>query len=48
MRPDIDIEIAMLTLTGAAMARGKCDTVPRDAEFAERIVDSLLLGLTPR
>jgi AcrR family transcriptional regulator len=48
LRADIDIEIALLTLTGAAMARGKCDTVPRDAEFAGRIVDNLLLGLTPR
>jgi len=48
LRPDIDVEIAMHTLTGAAMARGKCDTVPRTREFAERIVDSLLLGLAPR
>ena len=48
LRPDIDIEIAMLTLTGTAMARGKCETIERNAEFAERVVDSLLLGLTPR
>ncbi len=48
LRPDIDVEIAMLTLTGAALARGKCETMPRTPELAERIVDSLLLGLTPR
>ncbi len=48
LRSDIDVEIAMHTLTGAAMARGKCDTVPRTRKFAERIVDSLLLGLAPR
>ena len=48
LRPDIDIEIALLTMTGAAMSRGKCDTIERNAEFAERVVDSLLLGLTPR
>jgi AcrR family transcriptional regulator len=48
IRSDVDVEIAMLTLTGTAMARGKCETVELNAEFAERVVDSLLLGLTPR
>ena len=48
LRPDIDIEIAMLTLTGTAMSRGKFETIERNAEFAERVVDSLLAGLTPR
>ncbi len=48
LRPEIDIEIVMTTLTGAAMSRGKCDAVERNAEFAERVVDTLLLGLTPR
>ena len=66
IRPDIDIEIAMLTLTGTAMSRGKCEKAEPDAEcekaepdaecekvernagFAERVVDSLLLGLAPR
>jgi AcrR family transcriptional regulator len=48
LRPGIDVEIAMLTLTGAALARGKYETIPRTPEFAECIVDSLLLGLTPR
>ena len=48
VRADLDVEIAMLTLTGAAMSRGKYETVPHDAEFAARVVDSLLLGLAPR
>ncbi len=48
LRPDLNVEIAMLTLTGAAMSRGKCDTVGHNADFAEEVVDSLLLGLTPR
>ena len=44
IRPDLDIEVAMLTLTGAAMSRGRCEIIPHDGEFAERVVDSLLLG----
>ncbi len=48
IRPGLDIEVAMLTLTGAAMSRGRCEIVPHDGEFATRVVDSLLLGLTPR
>ena len=37
----------MLTLTGAAMSRGKCDTIERNAEFAERVVDSHAPGPHP-
>jgi AcrR family transcriptional regulator len=48
LRADLDIEIILLTLTGAAMSRGRCEIVPHDGEFAERVVDSLLLGLAPR
>ena len=48
LRPDLDVEIAMLTLTGAAMSRGKYDTVGHNEDFAEHVVDSLLLGLPPR
>ena len=48
IRPDLDIEVAMLTLTGAAMSRGRCELIPHDEEFATRVVDSLLLGLSPR
>jgi AcrR family transcriptional regulator len=47
IRPDLDIEVAMLTLTGAAMSRGRCEIIPHDGEFAERVVDSLLLGFAP-
>jgi hypothetical protein len=46
--PDLDVEVAVLTLTGAALSRGKCDTTPRTPEFAQRIVDSLLAGFAPR
>jgi AcrR family transcriptional regulator len=48
LRADLDIEIILLTLTGAAMSRGRYEIVPHDGEFAERVVDSLLLGLAPR
>jgi AcrR family transcriptional regulator len=48
IREDLDIEVAMLTLTGAAMSRGRCEIVPHDEEFATRVVDSLLVGLAPR
>jgi AcrR family transcriptional regulator len=47
IRPELDIEVAMLTLTGAAMSRGRCEIIPHDGEFAERVVDSLLLGFAP-
>jgi AcrR family transcriptional regulator len=48
LRADLDTEIILLTLTGAAMSRGRYEIVPHDGEFAERVVDSLLLGLAPR
>jgi AcrR family transcriptional regulator len=48
LRPDIDVEVAVLALTGAVLARGKHDTPPADPGFATRVVDELLLGLTPR
>ncbi len=48
IRPDADVEIAMLALTGAVMARGKHDTPRADPGFATRVVDELLLGLAPR
>jgi AcrR family transcriptional regulator len=47
IRPDLDIEVAMLTLTGAAMSRGRCEIIPHDEEFAERVVNSLLRGFGP-
>ena len=48
LRPDVDIEIAMLTMSGAVMARGKHDTVPAEPGFAVRVVDELLRGLAAR
>jgi AcrR family transcriptional regulator len=48
LRPDIDVEVAMLLLTGAVMARGKHDPTPAAPGFVERAVDELLAGITPR
>jgi AcrR family transcriptional regulator len=48
LRPDTDIEIAMLTLTGVIMAREKTPDREFDADFAARLVDGLLLGLSAR
>jgi AcrR family transcriptional regulator len=48
VRPDADVEIAMLALTGAVMARGKLDAPRPDPAFAARVIDELLLGLAPR
>jgi AcrR family transcriptional regulator len=48
LRPDTDIEIAVLTLTGAVMARGKHDTTPAAPGFAARVVAELLRGIAPR
>jgi hypothetical protein len=46
LRPDTDVEIAMLTLTGAIMAQEKDGTL--DDDFAVRLVDGLLQGLSVR
>jgi AcrR family transcriptional regulator len=48
LRPDTDVEIAVLTLTGAVMARGKHDTTPAAPAFAARVVDELLRGIAAR
>ncbi|MBV9446822.1 MAG: TetR/AcrR family transcriptional regulator [Streptosporangiaceae bacterium] len=48
LRADLDVEIGMLALTGAVMARGKHDPRPPAPEFAAQIVDELLRGFTPR
>jgi len=48
LRPDTDIEIAMLTLTGVIMAREKTPDREFDGDFAARLVDGLLLGLSAR
>jgi hypothetical protein len=44
LRADVDIDIALLALTGSVMARGKHDVVPADG-FAGRVVDTLLAGI---
>jgi AcrR family transcriptional regulator len=48
LRPGIDVEVAMLLLTGAVLARGKHDASPAAPRFVESAVDELLLGLAPR
>jgi AcrR family transcriptional regulator len=48
LRPNIDVEVAMLLLTGGVLARGKHDPTPAAPGFVESAVDELLLGLAPR
>jgi AcrR family transcriptional regulator len=48
LRPDTDVEIAMLTLTGAIMAQDKSPDGTFDSDFAARLVDGLLRGLSRR
>jgi len=48
LRPDTDVEIAMLTLTGAIMAQDKSASGTLDDDFATRLVDGLLQGLSAR
>ena len=48
LRADIDVEVAMLLLTGAVLARGKHDPTPAAPGFVAAAVDDLLLGLARR
>jgi AcrR family transcriptional regulator len=48
LRPDVDVEVAMFMLTGAVLARGRHDAEWITPEYAERVVDEVLLGLAPR
>ena len=48
LRPDIHVEVAMLMLTGAVLARGKHDPAPAAPGFVESAVDEMLRGLAPR
>jgi AcrR family transcriptional regulator len=48
LRPDTDVEVAMLLLTGAVMARGKHDSSPAAPGFVGRAVDELLRGISAR
>jgi AcrR family transcriptional regulator len=45
LRADIDVEVAMLLLTGAVMARGKHESSPAAPGFVEHAVDELLRGI---
>jgi AcrR family transcriptional regulator len=48
LRPGTDVEVAMLMLTGAVMARGKHDSTPDEPRFVDRAVDELLHGIASR
>ena len=48
LRADTDVEIAMLSLTGAIMSLEKSEDGTFDGDFAARLVDGLLLGLSAR
>jgi len=48
LRSDIDVEVAMLLLTGAVMARGKHDSSPAAPGFVDSAVDELLRGIAAR
>ena len=48
LRADTDIEVAMLALTGAVMARGKHDRTPAEPGLAGRVVDELIRGIGAR
>jgi AcrR family transcriptional regulator len=48
LRADTDVEVAMLLLTGAVMARGKHDSTPAAPGFVDRAVDELLRGIAAR
>src|ERR1700684_3458707 len=45
LRPDLDVQVAMLTLTGACMAQDQSARETLNEEFATRLVDGLLLGV---
>ena len=48
LRADLDIEIAMLALTGAVISRGKHNPGPPAPEFASSIVHELIHGFAAR
>jgi AcrR family transcriptional regulator len=48
LRQDIDVDVAMLLLTGAVMARGKHEPTPAAPGFVGRAVDELLRGIAAR
>ena len=48
LRASVDIDAALFMLTGAVIARGKYEPGSMPPGYVERVVDELLLGLTPR
>ena len=48
LRPDIDIDVAVAMLNGAVIVAGKHDAAALTQDYADRVVDELLRGLTPR
>ena len=48
LRAGVDIDAALFMLTGAVLARGKYEPGSFPPGYVERVVDELLLGLTPR
>jgi AcrR family transcriptional regulator len=48
LRPDTDVEVALLALTGAVMAREKHDASPASAGFAQRVVDEIMQGIAAK
>ncbi|HEV2450418.1 MAG TPA: TetR/AcrR family transcriptional regulator [Streptosporangiaceae bacterium] len=44
LRPDLDVEIAMLALSGSVVARGKHGSDGIDPGFPERVVNELMRG----
>ena len=45
VKASTDVEIALLTLTGAVMARGKHEPCEAAPDFAARVVDQILAGI---
>jgi AcrR family transcriptional regulator len=48
LRAGIDVDAALFMLVGAVMVRGKYEPEVISPGYAERVVDELLRGLTPR
>jgi AcrR family transcriptional regulator len=48
LRPDTDIEVAVLALIGIILAREKTPDPRFDGDFAARVVDGVLLGMSAR
>jgi AcrR family transcriptional regulator len=46
LRADLNVGVAMLTLTGTVMARGKNDSSPASPGFSAQVVDELLRGMS--